>query len=86
MTFFLLSPCHAHITFLTRSLIFLSFSQRFIQYNMTSPKAYVPLHAFRHMDLQSIFSVALPALNNDETRRNLIIITVDEQCSIFYYR
>lgn len=69
MTFFLLSPCHAHITFLTRSLIFLSFSPRFIQYNMTNPKAYIPLHAFRKIDIHSILSVALPLLDNDETQR-----------------
>ena len=69
MTFCLLSPCHWHISLLTRSLIVLSFSQRFIQYNMTTMKGYIPLHAFRKIDIQSIVSVALPLLNNDETYR-----------------
>jgi len=69
MTFFLSSPCHSHVAFLTRSLIFLTFSQRFIQYNMTSARAYIPVHAFRKTDIQSILSVALPLLNNDETQR-----------------
>jgi hypothetical protein len=36
---------------------------------MTTTKAYIPLHAFRKIDIQSILSVAFPLLNNDETRR-----------------
>jgi hypothetical protein len=68
-TFFKLSPCHSHISFLTRSLILLSISQRFNQDNMTNARAYMPLHAFRKTDIQSMLSVALPFLNNDETQR-----------------
>jgi hypothetical protein len=69
MTFFKLSHCHSHISFLTRSLILLSISQRFNQDNMTNARAYMPLHAFRKTDIQSMLSVALPFLNNDETQR-----------------
>ena len=69
MPFFLLSPCHSHIVFLTRSLIFLSISQRFIQYNMTNARAYMPLHAFRKTDIDSILSIAFPLLNNEQTSR-----------------
>jgi hypothetical protein len=36
---------------------------------MTNARAYIPLHAFRKADIQSILSVALPLLNNDETQR-----------------
>jgi hypothetical protein len=36
---------------------------------MTNPNAYIPLHAFRKIDIQSMLSVALPLLNNDETSR-----------------
>lgn len=36
---------------------------------MTNPRAYIPLHAFRKVDIQSILSVALPLLKNDETER-----------------
>jgi hypothetical protein len=36
---------------------------------MTNPKAYIPVHAFRKIDIQSILSIALPLLNNDETQR-----------------
>jgi len=36
---------------------------------MTTSKAYIPVHAFRKIDIQSILSVALPLLNNDETQR-----------------
>ncbi|CAF1230464.1 unnamed protein product [Rotaria sordida] len=69
MTFFLSSYCHTHISFFARSLIFLSFSQRLIQYNMTHSKAYIPLHALRKIDIQSILGVAFPLLNDDETQR-----------------
>jgi hypothetical protein len=69
MTVFLSTACHSYISFLIRLLIFLSFSQRFIQYNMTNARAYIPLHALRKIDIQSILNVALPLLNNDENQR-----------------
>ncbi|CAF4565270.1 unnamed protein product [Rotaria socialis] len=69
MTFFLLSSCHSHATFLTRSLIFLSFSQRLTRYNMTNSNAYLPLHALRKVDIYSMLSVAFPSSDQYETER-----------------
>ncbi|CAF4314691.1 unnamed protein product [Rotaria sp. Silwood2] len=69
MTFFLSSYCHSHISFLARSLIFILFSQRFIPYNMANSRAYIPLHALRKIDIQSILNVAFPLLSNEETQR-----------------
>lgn len=63
------SSSSSHITFLTRSLLFLSFSPRLIHYNMTHAKAYIPVHAFQKIDIQSILNVALPLLNNEDTQR-----------------
>ena len=63
------SSSSSHVTFLTRSLLFLSFSPRLIHYNMTYTKAYIPVHAFQKFDIQSILNIALPLLNNEDTQR-----------------
>ncbi|CAF4704311.1 unnamed protein product [Rotaria sp. Silwood1] len=36
---------------------------------MTHSKAYIPLHALRKIDIQSILSIAFPLLNDEETQR-----------------
>lgn len=61
----------SNLTFLTRTLLFLSFSPGLIDYNMSQAKTYIPFHALRKVDIQSILNIALPLLDNDETRRRV---------------
>lgn len=61
MTLILIFPRRSYASFLFQSIILLSFLYpRLHQNKMSSFKAYLPLHALRKIDFESILSIALP--------------------------